>query len=58
MEKNAARRGFWADPQAATGKVITAEVDGIDMKELSVAFFLEPPAVTPPWLSARSARSK
>ena len=38
MEKNAARRGFGADPQAATGKIITAEVDGNDMKELSVTF--------------------
>ena len=33
------RRGFGADPQAATGKIITAEVDGIEMQELSVTFF-------------------
>ena len=38
-KKQPTRRGFWADPQAATGKVITAEVDGNDMKQLSVAFF-------------------
>ena len=35
-KKKPTRRGFWADPQAATGKVIIAEVDGNDMKELSV----------------------
>ena len=36
--KKPTRRGFWADQQAATGKLITAEVDGNDMRELSVAF--------------------
>ena len=38
-KKKPTRRGIWADPQAATGQVITAEVDGNDMKKHSVSLF-------------------
>ena len=37
--KQPIRHGFWAAPQAVTGKVIVVEIDGIDMKKLFVNFF-------------------
>jgi hypothetical protein len=40
MMENSPHHRFLTDPQAVTGKVIVVEVDGIDMKKLSVNFFL------------------